>query len=261
MQKKIVISFVLFLGVCGLMQAQDFSAFKKEVFVKGKYKMPYRILYPENYDADKSYPLLVFLHGSGERGSDNELQLVHGASLFLKEEIRKKYPAIVVFPQCPKEDQWSNRNHNHADPNEKFIFYAGGKASEAMKTVQKLIKNMLKTHKINEDQVYAGGLSMGGMGTFELVRRNPKLFAAAFPICGGANPEIAIKLKGTQWWVFHGDKDKVVPYQYSEQMVKSLEGVGAAVEFSLYPGVGHNSWDNAFQEPNLLPWLFSIKRP
>lgn len=105
--------------------------------------------------------------------------------------------------------------------------------------------------------MYVGGLSMGGFGTFELVRRNPKLFAAAFPICGGANPITAKKMKHLDWWVFHGEADKVVPPRYSTQMVDAMKKDGLSVKYSLYPGVGHNSWDNAFAEPELLPWLFS----
>ena len=98
---------------------------------------------------------------------------------------------------------------------------------------------------------------MGGMGTFEIVRRNPKLFAAAFPICGGAHPAIASKLKKTKWWVFHGGKDDIVLPRYSEEMVKALEGVKATVKYTLYPNANHNSWDPAFAEPGLLSWLFS----
>lgn len=102
-----------------------------------------------------------------------------------------------------------------------------------------------------------GGLSMGGMGTFEIVRRNPHLFAAAFPICGGGDTATVRQLIKVKWWVFHGAADEVVPPVYSQKMVDALKQVNADVKFSLYPGVNHNSWDNAFAEPTLLAWLFS----
>jgi len=240
-------------------QAEIVSAYEDEVFTKGKLQMPYRILLPKSYDANTAYPLLVFLHGSGERGNDNKLQLVHGAQLFLKEEFREKYPAIIVFPQCSKDDQWSNSIYNASGVGDRITFQEKGKPTRAMVALQKLIKKLFKTYKVERTQVYVGGLSMGGMGTFELVRRNPKMFAAAFPICGGAHPETAAKMTTPNWWVFHGDSDTVVPIQYSEQMVNALEKESAQVKFSAYPGIGHNSWDSAFEEPDLLPWLFSNK--
>ena len=101
---------------------------------------------------------------------------------------------------------------------------------------------------------------MGGFGTFELVRRNPGMFSAAFPICGGANPKIAGRLDNVDWWIFHGGADDVVPPIYSTQMVEALRAKKAKVKYSLYPAVKHNSWDNAFNEPDLLPWLFSKSR-
>ena len=101
---------------------------------------------------------------------------------------------------------------------------------------------------------------MGGMGTFEIVRRNPKLFAAAFPICGGGEPTTASVMKKTKWWVFHGGKDDVVPPELSEKMVDALKAAKAAVKFTLYPDANHNSWDPAFAEPELLSWLFKQKK-
>ena len=101
---------------------------------------------------------------------------------------------------------------------------------------------------------------MGGMGTFEIVRRNPKLFAAAFPICGGGEPTTASVMKKTKWWVFHGGKDDVVPPGLSEKMVDALKAAKASVKFTLYPDANHNSWDPAFAEPELLPWLFKQKK-
>ncbi|WP_411031634.1 alpha/beta hydrolase-fold protein [Spongiimicrobium sp. 3-5] len=256
MRTTILLGFLIFSGSISQLHAQDLAAYEKRVFKQGKYTMPYRILFPDNYDQDKTYPLLLFLHGSGERGQDNEAQLIHGAKLFPQKEVREKFPAIVVFPQCPKESFWSNQDRA-GDKIYRFNFHKKGKPTLAMATVQKLLKNLRRTLSVDKDRIYVGGLSMGGMGTFEIVRRNPKTFAAAFPICGGANPEIAPMLTKVNWWVFHGEADNTVNYSYSQKMVDALKDEGGKVKFSLYPGVGHNSWDNAFAEPELLPWLFA----
>ena len=222
--------------------------------------MPYRILLPEKFDRSKRYPLVVFLHGSGERGSDNEKQLIHGAKLFLDPENRRNYPAIVVFPQCAGAGFWSNTQFLFNDKDERsFYFLTRGEPSGSMKLLQALIANLFVQYKIKKDQVYAMGISMGGMGTFELVNRMPHTFAAAIPICGGAHPSTAANLKNTGWWIFHGARDDIVPSKYSENMVKAMKRHGVPVKFTLYPDADHNSWDPALSEPTILKWLFSKK--
>jgi predicted peptidase len=250
----------LIIGFC--LQAQDKSLFQKQYYINGNDTLPYRILLPVNYEPQKKYPLILVLHGAGERGNDNEAQLVHGSYLFLKDSIRKNYPAIVVFPQCPLNSFWSNVQFQYDSVSgfRNFIFLADGEPTLAMKLVQQLLYKLLKDYPVNKKQVYVGGLSMGGMGTFEMVRRNPKIFAAAFPICGGGATATAPLMKKVKWWVFHGDADNVVPAALSTEMVNALKAAGADVKYSLYPGVYHNSWDNAFAEPELLPWLFSVKK-
>ncbi len=242
-------------------QSQDYSIFQKKWIVQGRDTLPYRLLLPENYDPAGSYPLIFFLHGSGERGNDNERQLIHGAKMFVKEEVRKQYPAIVVLPQCSKDDYWSNVIRS-IDSNEhiSYTFIPGGEPTRAMELLQQLLKFILEKYPVNTGQVYVGGLSMGGMGTFEFVRRNPGVFAAAFPICGGAHPATATALTKTSWWVFHGAKDDVVLPSFSEKMVAALQKEKAGVKFTLYPEANHNSWDDAFAEPGLLPWLFSTHK-
>ncbi len=250
---------VVLLHLCSY--SQDNSLYKKEIFISGNDTLPYRILLPLNYDASGKYPLVLMLHGAGERGNDNEAQLVHGAELFLRDSIREKYPAVVVFPQCPGNSFWSNVEFKQDSAGFRwFNFKTGGEPTIAMKLAQELLKKIIDEYPVNKKQVYAGGLSMGGMGTFEIVRRNPKLFAAAFPICGGGAAATAPKMKKVKWWIFHGDADAVVPPKLSQEMADALKAAGADVKFSLYPGVNHNSWDNAFAEPGLLSWLFSVER-
>jgi predicted peptidase len=256
--KKIL--FLVLFGFVNAVKAQDISLYEKKLYISGSDTMPYRLLLPDNYDASKKYPLIFFLHGAGERGNDNEKQLVHGAKLFLKEEVRKDFPAIIVFPQCAANSFWSNVDFKMDNGKRTFSFQEAGEPTIAMKLAQVLLMDIMKTYPVAKKQVYVGGLSMGGMGTFEIVRRNPKLFAAAIPICGGGNVATASNLKKTKWWVFHGGKDDVVPPKLSEDMVNALKEVKASVKFTLYPNANHNSWDSAFAEPDLLPWLFAQKR-
>lgn len=257
MKAVLFISFLTLISCGSKPSDANTSAFKKEVFKDAPLPIPYRILLPENYNADTAYPLVLVLHGAGERGNDNEKQLAYGAELFLKPEIRKKYPAIVVFPQCPEESYWSNVDRERVLMSFTFTFSPDGDPTPAMVGLQSLLKNLTATYGIDQKRVYIGGLSMGGMGTLEIVGRNPDTFAAAFSICGGAHPDSASKMAKTPLWIFHGDADMVVDYQHSVDIVDALEKAGADVKFTTYPGVNHNSWENAFVEAELLPWLFS----
>ena len=243
---------------------QDTSLFKREVFVKGKDSLNYRMLYPIKYDVDKKYPIVLFLHGAGERGSDNAKQLLHGSALFLDSMNRLKYPAFVVFPQCPQNGFWANIKRNlegEADSLGNFAFNSAGGASKSLNLAMQLIDSLSKTPQAKEDQIYVGGLSMGGMGTFEILWRKPQFFAAAFAICGGGDPQkVALYAKGFPIWVFHGGADNVVPVSNSRLMSNTLRQAGAKVKYTEYPGVGHNSWNKAFAEPDFLEWLFAQER-
>lgn len=256
---RTVIVFI-FLLIGDILCAQDFTAFRKEKFTAGSRVLPYRILLPKDFDESKKYPFILFLHGSGERGSDNEKQLTHGAELFLRDLIRERFPAIIVFPQCSENSTWSRLGFGGSNEERTLVFYEKAKPTEDMILLEGLLDELFNSYKIKKDQRYVGGLSMGGFGTFELINRNPRMFDAAFPICGGANPKIAKRLRKMDWWVFHGGADKVVPSKYSTQMVEALKQKRANVKYSLYPAVGHNSWDYAFKEPELMVWMFSKSR-
>jgi predicted peptidase len=243
--------------------AQDFSGYEKKYFIYKTDTLPYRILLPVNYEKTKKYPLIIFLHGSGERGNDNEKQLLHGGDLFLQDSLRKAFPAIVVFPQCADNQRWSNFKiaiDSVTHKREGMIFPISDSPTVMMDLLIKLVNQLERNYPVKKNQCYVGGLSLGGMGTYDLVKRMPNTFAAAFPICGGANPAIAPQLKNTSWWIFHGLKDDTVNPDYSRQMAKALEDAGAKVKITLYPNANHNSWDSAFAEKDLLPWLFSQKR-
>ncbi|TDO23608.1 prolyl oligopeptidase family serine peptidase [Sediminibacterium goheungense] len=255
---------ILFLLLSRLfVDAQDIHLFEKQWLIQNGDTLPFRVLLPENYDPVKKYPLVLFLHGRGESGTDNEKQLTHGAKMFLEDSIRKNYPAIVVFPQCASNSYWSNVQavtSGSKSGKRSFYFVPEGEPSQSMKMLLGLVYNLQERYPVKTDQLYVMGLSMGGMGTFELVRRMPDVFAAAIPICGGAHPATAPQLVKTKWWIFHGGKDDVVLPIYSEQMFTALKKAKANVQFKLFPTANHNSWDPAFAEPGLLKWLFSQKK-
>ena len=229
-------------------------------FAEGK-TLPYRILYPDNYDKSKKYPLILFLHGAGERGNDNEKQLTWGNKLFLDAENRKNFPAIIIFPQCPEESFWAVMKVDRTTQPFKFEFDYSAEANWPLTASNELVKKISDEESVDKSRIYISGLSMGGMGTFESVYRYPGLYAAALPICGGGDVNRYDKrVAKTPFWVFHGDADAVVDVKFSREMVEKLKSLKAEVKYSEYPGVSHNSWENAFAEPDYLKWMFMHKR-
>ena len=240
-------------------KAQNKSDFVKTIFVSKGDTLPVRILYPEHFDPTKKYPLMVFLHGRGESGNDNEKQLIHGAKMFLDPVFRAKYPAVVVFPQCSEDSYWSNVNIITNEKGKRnFEFLKRGKPTQAMKLLQSYLNELEDLSYLDQHRFYVGGLSMGGMGTYELLRREPNRFAAAFAICGGAQVSNVKKYANKlPLWLFHGLKDDVVKPEFTINIANELKRLGADYKLNLYPNANHNSWDAAFAEPELLPWIFS----
>jgi len=259
MRKAFFLRTVLlsFLALPGLVaSAQDLSAFiKKEFTSTDGSTLPYRILFPEGYDEGKKYPMILVLHGAGERGSDNEKQLTHGGKLFLDSAVRKKYKAIVVFPQCPAENYWASVEIDRTKTPLALDFDYARPITKPLQASIELVRQLMREEKVDERRVYITGLSMGGMGTFEAVYRNPGLFAAALPICGGGDAE-HYKRVDPPFWIFHGSDDAVVDVKYSRAMVEKLKDLKVKVKYTEYPGVNHNSWNNAFAEPDFLRWMF-----
>lgn len=255
----ILLLSIFFLGT--ITQAQDFKPYATGNFVKGKDSMNYRVLFPEHFDTTKTYPILFFLHGSGENGSDNASQLKNGGAMFLRDDVRKNFPCIVVFPQCPSDSFWSNTKFpKDSTGKTQIVFVKGGRPTKVMHALLKMVNDFLKKPYVDKSRVYVGGLSAGGMGTYEILRRKPKLFAAAFAICGGDHVENVKKYKNVPIWIFHGAKDPVVNPNFSRAVADELKLIGREVKFTMYADAGHNSWDAAFAEPSFLPWLFSHKK-
>lgn len=255
-----LLTAIMLLVTSGVM-AQSKDEFKKEQFISKNDTLNYRILFPENFSEEEKYPVVLVLHGAGERGDDNESQLVHGSDLFLDSENRKDYPAFVIFPQAPKEDYWAKVEVKRDTMPYQFDFKNTEAPTKSLDLVMKMMDSVVAQDFVNKDKVYVGGLSMGGMGTYEIIYKKPEMFAAAFAICGGANPEIAKDYpKGFNIWIFHGEKDDLVPPRLSKAMARSINHHGGNAKVSLYPEDNHNSWDSAFSEPYLLEWLFSHNR-
>ncbi|OAQ39095.1 phospholipase [Pedobacter psychrophilus] len=255
------LGIILLLFVCAIsVKAQSKSDFVKSTYVMDGDTLPLRILYPENFDATKKYPVMLFLHGRGESGNDNEKQLTHGSKMFLDPEFRKNYPTVVVFPQCSDDSYWANVEIETVNTKRFFTFQKGGKPTKSMKLLLAFTKDFFKKDFVNNSRIYLGGLSMGGMGTYELLRRERHTFTAAFAICGGDNVANCKKYKNIPLWIFHGGLDDVVTPQFSYGIYRELRELGNTPKFNLYLKANHNSWDSAFAEPTLLPWLFSHKK-
>jgi predicted peptidase len=223
----------------------------KEYKADGK-TLPYRLLRPEGTEVGKKYPLVVFLHGAGERGTDNEKQLVHGVGQFV--ENRDKYPCFLIAPQCPDGKKWVEVDwsaDSHTQPKE---------PGEVGRLTLGLIEKAIKDLPVDPKRVYLTGLSMGGYGAWDLAARRPDLFAAVAPVCGGADEATAGKVKDLPVWAFHGAKDTAVKPARSRNMIAALEKAGGKPKYTEYPDVGHNSWDPAYRDPELFQWLFAQKK-
>ena len=201
-------------------------------------RLNYLLFLPKDYGADskRKWPLILFLHGMGERGDDLEIVKKHGIPKIVKQ--RKDFPFIAVSPQCPKSSFW---------PAE-------------VDALNALLDKLVETYAVDTDQIYLTGLSMGGYGTWHLATAYPERFAAIAPICGGGAPEKAHVLKNVPTWVFHGAKDTVVSPEESEEMVKSLEACGGNVRFTVYPDAGHDSWTKTYDNPELYKWFLKHTR-
>lgn len=214
----------------------------------------YRLMKPIDFKPSKKYPLVLFLHGAGERGDDNVLQLVHAAKQFANEERRRQYPAYVLFPQCPKEKRWVEVDWKldaHTMPEE---------PSASMVLVKALVDTMVETAGIDETRIYITGLSMGGFGTWDAIARYENFFAAAAPVCGGGDPTTANRYVDLPLWCFHGAKDRVVKFHRSQEMVDALKSLGGAPKFTVYPNAEHDSWTETYSNPELYDWMFAQVR-
>jgi predicted peptidase len=243
---------------CG---AQDFSAYEKHYYNAPELNLPYRLLRPLHQDADKKYPLVIFLHGAFERGFDNESQLNIGGRFFLHDSVRNNYASYVLFPQCPESDLWAYFETSSDAASGKITgitFPFPKKPTDVSSALKKLIDSLMQRDAIDPRRIYIAGLSQGAMGVLDFLARYPDLFAAGISICGAGNAGTARNFAhSSALWLFHGSDDDVIPVSFSQAYYKKLKKLSADVRYSEYPGVKHNSWVNAFTDPEFLRWLFS----
>lgn len=252
--KKILLTIAVLFTAMAAASAQ--SQYEAKVFESSEgQKLNYQMLKPANAEKGKKYPLVIFLHGMGERGDDNKKQLTHGGQMFLNPANQEKYPAYVLFPQCPDTAFWAYDGVPRSFKME---------AEDTMPPVFKAVKEMIDTYltypDIDKSRVYIMGLSMGGMATFDMVARFPELFAAAVPICGAVDPSRLAATKGVKFRIFHGDADRVVPVFCSRIAYKALREADVDVEYYEFPGCDHASWNPAFNKPDFMEWLFKQKK-
>lgn len=197
-------------------------------------EMNYLLYLPPEYDQQEKWPLLLFLHGGGERGDDIEQVKFHGPPKLIA--AGRQFPMIVVSPQCPKDQRWQSV------------------------TLLALLDELCEKLKVDQDRIYVTGLSMGGFGLWALAADAPDRFAALAPICGGGETYWAKAIKHIPVWAFHGELDEGVPVRRSQEMIDALRKEGGAPKLTILPGVGHIAWPAVYDDPALWEWLLAQKR-
>ena len=197
----------------------------------------YLLFLPEGYGKiNKQWPMILFLHGAGERGSDLEIVKKHGPPKIVKN--KKDFPFIVVSPQCPQDKWWPDK----------------------VEVLIKLLDDIVSRYRVDEQRVYLTGLSIGGYGTWTLAAACPERFAAIAPICGGGKRFMANRIKDVPVWAFHGAKDKVVSAKESEEMVNAIKARGGDAKLTVYPDAGHDSWTATYNNQELYDWFLKHRR-
>lgn len=235
--------------------------------------LPYRLMAPDGFHSveepnslasprsdlkSREFPLVLFLHGAGERGADNKKQLVHGAADFANEQRRKQHPCFVVFPQCPEGQRWVESDWSL--PSGRGVF--PDTPSEPMTLALELVDELVASLPVDKGRIYVTGLSMGGMGSWYAAASQPARFAAMLEVCGGGDPSWSKRYQGMPLWVFHGEADSVVPVSRAREMIRDLAESGHSpdLRYTEYPGVGHNSWTQTYKRDDVFDWLFSHQK-
>jgi predicted peptidase len=227
----------------------DIEFRKKEYLNKKGERLPYRLFVPLGYDSNRKYPLLIWLHGGDGRGSDNVRQLNGGNQVgthfFAGKEVQLQFPMFVLLPQCPSGDNWSDPDINQP--------------TKWLELTMAALADVRKEFSIDPDRLYLAGQSMGGLGVWSTLQAYPGMWAAAVVLCAYDNFTDVSVLARMPIWVFQGKDDDTVPVLLVQGMMKQLKKAHANVRYTEYPKVGHDVWNKAFAEPELLPWLSSQK--
>lgn len=255
--------FVLFCFSLFLQTSVKAQMFEYRSHTNGsiaKYSMPYRLFVPSNYNPGNSYPLVLFLHGAGERGTDNNAQLTanRGATIWAELETQASHPCFVVAPQCPEGKQWVNTSWVQGSYSIDNIL-----VSNELKMVKDIINTLQTQYSIDASRLYITGLSMGGYGTWDFILRYPSMFKAAIPMCGAGDPTKASLIGSMPVWTFHSNDDAAVPVSGSRDMVNAINALGfnnRTQLYSEYYNHGHVlAYQVALEEPNLVDWLFNAE--
>ena len=248
------------VSAVGVSSLNDMDALflSKQVTMDGGGVMNYRLYIPADYDPQKAYPVVLFLHGAGERGNDNRKQLKAGIIEPFKQPNNPIYDCIVIAPQCPADKQWVNT----AGWTQSVYFSDEIAESEELKAVLKIVSTVQQDYHTDPNRLYVTGLSMGGYGTWDLLVRHPELFAAAIPVCGGADPSKAERLLSIPIWTFHGLQDEKVPPAGTQQMAQALQDLGAQqFAFTPLPDMDHYIWSTVYATEGLFEWLTAQAKP
>lgn len=246
-----LLTVLIFLGSINNSFSQS-SVFSFEKYINDSGDtLNYRQL-TSDYNPSKKYPLVIFLHGSGERGDDNESQLKWGVKNFASDQNMKMHAPIVIAPQCPKNMRWENISYED--------MRLQSSPTKPMKLIIELINQAIIKLPVDTNRIYITGLSMGGFGVFDAISRYPNLFAAAVPICGGGDISKAQSISHIPIWIFHGAQDTVVSPVLSQNMVEALSKAGAQPGFTQYPDVGHFSFIATYSDPMMMEWLFKQRK-
>lgn len=210
----------------------------------------YRWSAPANPEPGKTYPLVLFLHGAGERGTDNTAHLKHGIRSILENAEKLNQPIFLIAPQCPPDRWWAPVDR------EAWKLSAADQPNNLLDGVLGLVEKTSKEQPVDSKRFYVTGISMGGFATWDLLGRAPKKIAAAIPICGGGDPDLVKRYENVPIWAFHGEADPVVPVHTTKDMIAALAKAGIRSKATYYPGVEHDSWTQTYKDPEVIRWLF-----
>ena len=256
--------------LCGLLPAVQVAAadMPQEIqkkFARGSYSdpdsgltLPYRIYVPKKANGDRKYSFLLFLHGAGERGTDNERQIAANSNLLTRivNSTDPDQSCIIVAPQCPNDKQWVDTPWENGSYSVDTV-----PQSRQMEAVMRLVEQLTGEYAVDMDRMYIAGVSMGGYGTWDTIIRYPDMFAAAIPVCGAGDPTKASLIKDVPIRTYHSTDDGTVPVSGTQQMVAALQAAGGHVIYTEYNDAGHFAWEPAFNDEALLDWLFAQHKP
>ena len=251
---KSITVFLLLFSLFFAASAQEDDAWKnllsKETFTTTQGVLPYRMYVPDSILPGQKPAFVLFLHGAGERGTDNELQLLHGVKEFMAEDIRSEYYFILIAPQCPESARWVEVDWTK--PSHKMP-----PISVPLKQTFALMDSLTAAYNVDTNQIYVTGLSMGGFGTWDALCRRPHYFAAAMPVCGGGDETLAGTIAHVPVRAFHGKLDHLVIPARTTNMVNAINLNGGHAQAIIFGDVGHLCWNRVYQNHDNIHWLFS----